>query len=214
MDVDDLAGHEAAKRRRDDLHVASQDYQIDVAGFAEVDYLLLLVGLGLGCYRKVVEGDTVRFCKGLEIRVVRNDERYFDTKLPSRLPEEQVVEAVPNLGNHKHYARLYRKRLERKVHRHIIGGLPECLLHLAEIRIAASGAIGISLGWAKVHSHEETLRRRVTKLLRVQDVLSVLREKTGHRVDNARSIRAGEGQDAFILLCLGHVGSRSGGKWT
>ena len=54
----------------------------------------------------------------------------------------------------------------------------------------------------------------IAELRRLNDVASLLREKSTHRTDNAGAIRAGEGEDEAGRRDGGHEGSRqcSSGK--
>jgi hypothetical protein len=53
-------------------------------------------------------------------------------------------------------------------------------------------------------AHEESVRPRVSELLAVIDVPSIAREQTGHRVNDADLIWAGERDDALNGLVVRH----------
>lgn len=105
VDVDDLAGHGGAERRREDLHVAGQHDEVDVVRAHELEDLCFLLGFRLRRHGEVVEGDVVGRGEGREVRVVGDDQGHGDGELVGRLPEEEVVEAVPDFRDHDHHAR-------------------------------------------------------------------------------------------------------------
>ena len=55
------------------------------------------------------------------------------------------------------------------------------------------------IGGGEHHPHEEFFGLDVIELLGIQDVLSVVGEKGRHRGNDARAIRAGQGQDELVI---------------
>lgn len=81
MDVDDAPGHGLAQGRREDLHVAGQDDQVDVVFARQVQDLGFLLRLGVGGDGEVVEGDVVGGGERSEVRVVGDDQWHFNAEL-------------------------------------------------------------------------------------------------------------------------------------
>ena len=86
------------------MHVAGEDDEVDVVLGDEVEDLGFLLGFGFGGDGEVVEGDVVGGGEGGEVGMVGDDEGDGDGELVGGLPEEEVVEAVADLGDHDHYA--------------------------------------------------------------------------------------------------------------
>lgn len=195
VDVDDAAGHGGAELGGQDLHVPRQHDELDAVLGDEVQDGGLLLGLGVLCHGEVVEGDAVRLCELGVLRVVGHDQRHLDAELAGLHAEQQVVEAVADLGHHDEDARLPRDG--PNVVGHLILGR-ELVEGLGEVRRVRLG------DGAKVHAHEEPTGGRVGELLQVQDVVLVQGEDTGDGVDDAGLVRAGQREDVVI----GHVESR------
>lgn len=100
MDVDDLAGHGFAQLGGEHLHVPRQDYQLDVVLADQIKDLLFLVGLGVLVDGQVVELDVVALGQGLEVWVIGDDDGDVDGQLACLVPEQQIVEAMADLGDH------------------------------------------------------------------------------------------------------------------
>lgn len=191
VDVDDLAGHDLAEFRGEDLHVPRQHDEVDLVGVDEFEDPGFLLGLGVLGHGEVVEGDVVGLGERFEVGVVGDDQGNVDGELARLLPEEEVVEAVADFGHHDEDLGLLRHGTQRVVH-----------LHGGGERVEFRGEMGRGLGWTKVHSHEELLRVAVTELLEVQDVQAVLGEDARYGVDDAWFVRAGEREDVVV----GHFG--------
>lgn len=78
--------------------------------------LRLLLRLCIRRDREVVEGDVVGSRKRGEVGVVGYDQGHLDAELVRGLAEEEVVEAVADLGDHDHDAGLLREGTEREGH--------------------------------------------------------------------------------------------------
>lgn len=196
VDVDYSAGHRGAERRGEDLHVAGEDDEVDVVGGAEGEDFGLLSGFRLGGDGEVVEGDVVGGGQGGEVGVVGDDEGDSNGELVGGLPEEEVVEAVADLRDHDHDAGFGRVCVERVGHGEGGGDVVEFLAERFEVE----GAGGFEpVVRAEVHTHEEGAAAGVAILLGVDNVEVVLREEAGYGVDDARSVRAGEGEGVFVF---------------
>lgn len=168
VDVDDLAAHGLAQHGREDLHVAGEDDELDVMLPDQLEDLSLLLRLGVLGHGQVVELDAVAPGQGLELRVVRHDDGHLDAQLARLGAEQQVVEAVANLGHHDEHARLLRHR-------------PDLVVHLD---LGGQGVEGRSEGvyrrcGPEVDTHEELVGDRVGELLQVDDVDAVGGEDAG-----------------------------------
>lgn len=197
MNVDDLSRHGLAQHRRQHLHVAGQDNQINVVFADQLQDASLLLGLGVGGHGEMQEGDVVGSSQGSEVGVVGNNEGDLDGELASRGAEEEVVEAVADLRDHDQHAGLGGGGDELEGHGQGLGGGLESGAQVVE----GLGGRGFIL---EVHAHEEALAGRVAVLAAVDDVEVLLHQVGGHGVDNARAVGAGEGEN------VAHCG---GGGW-
>lgn len=190
VDVDDTSRHGLAQLRRQDLHIAGQNNQVNLVFLNQLQDTSLLLGLGGGSDGKVHEGDVIGGGQGGEIGVVGDDQRDFNVKLAGGLTEEQVVQAVTNLGDHDHHAGLLGGGVDLKVHGEGLCGGLEGSAQLLEF----GDLIGLG-GRHKLHAHEEALRGQVAELGGIDDVQVVLDEEGRDGMDDARAIGAREGED-------------------
>ena len=197
VDVDRPAGQRIAQRRREDLHVARQHDQVDPFALDQVDDAVLLLFAVFGGDRQVVEGDAVRLGERREVGVVGRDAGDLHRQLPAVHAEQQVVEAVTLLADQHHQSRL-------------ATGVVELPVHVEDFRERREAFVQhIDLGRARhveMHAQEEAPGFVVAELLRVQDVAAGLVQETGHAIDDAGGVRAGEGQD----MVAAHAGFGSG----
>lgn len=192
VDVDDAAGHGLAQRGRQDLHVAGEDDELDAVLLDELEHLRLLLGLGLLGDGQVVELDAVALGEGAVLGVVGDDDGHLDVQLARLHAEEQVVEAVANLGHHDEHAHLARHR----------PNVPRHLVLRGERRKRRHEVLGrFGRRGAKVHAHEEALRDGVGELLQVENVVLVGCENARHCVHDARLVGARQREDVVV----GHV---------
>lgn len=193
VDVDDLAAHSGAEHGREDLHVARQDDELDVVLLDQLEDLALLLGLGVLGDGQVVELDAVAASQGFKVGVVGDDDGDVDPELARLGAEQQVVEAVADLGDHDQYA-------------HLAGDGPDIVVHL---QVGCQGLEGGFQGLrggdeAEVHAHEELVGDWVGKLLQVHHVDALAGEDARHGVDDTWLIRAGQGEDIVIALSSCH----------
>lgn len=190
VDVDDATGHGGAQSRRQNLHVTSQNDQVDVVFADQLQNLGLLLRLG-GCGDgKVVEGDVVGSRKGGEIGVVGHNQGDLNAELAGRLAEQKVVEAVADLGDHDQHAGLLHASVDLEVEVEALGGGLECGVQLLEV-----GSLNISIGLRKVGAHEKALGGGITILRRVDDVEVILNEEGSDGMDNTGAVGARQGED-------------------
>lgn len=194
VDVDDLPTHGLAQHRRQDLHVAGQDDQLNVVLPHQLEDLALLLRLGVLGDGEMVELDAVAPGQGLELGVVRHDDGDLDPQLARLGPEQQVVEAVPDLGHHDEHAGFLRHR-------------PDLVVHM---NLGGQGLEGRSegvyrRGGPKVDAHEELVGDGVGELLQVYDVDIVGGEDAGDRVNDAGLVRTGQRKYVIIALRGCHV---------
>ena len=120
VDVDDLAGHDLAELGGEDLHVAGKDDELDVVLGDEVEDLRFLLLLGVLVDGQVVELDAVALGEGLELWVVGDNDWDLNAELLGLVAEEEVVEAVADLGDHDQDARLLGHRVDLIVHLQVL----------------------------------------------------------------------------------------------
>lgn len=120
---------------------------------------------------------------------------YLYLQLASLYAEENVVEAVTNLGDHEQDAHLARGRAHVVLHAVLGGELGKGGL---EVRCRGRVDTVCGRGGGKVHAHEEALRRGVTELLQVEDIVAMRGKDAGDGVDDARPVGAGEGEDVVV----------------
>ena len=194
VDIDNFSRHSVAQRRRQNLHVPSQDDQFNIILLDEFENPGFLLLLRVRRHGEMHEGHLVRCREGLEVRVVRYDEWHLDRQLAGGLPEEQVIEAVADLGDHDQDTRLVGGGEELEGHRVRGGdrgeGFAEGLKGGSRSIITGTSCIG-----AEVHAHEEAVRGGIAKLRGVDDVQVVLDEETGHGADDAGPVGAGESEN-------------------
>lgn len=163
----------------------------------------------------------------------REGRGHLDVELARLHAEEQVVQAVPDLGHHDHDPRLPRHGVKL-----VLGVVPRAQLlegrrqvfHGRGVLILPFSSVGRTAR-LKVHAHEEALGGAVAELLQVGDVVPVAGEDAGHGVDDAGLVRAREREDLVVAghfsfpsvpclfdlsMCLGYLFVylvASGGEW-
>lgn len=162
----------------------------------ELEDFGLLLGLGGGRDREVLEGDAVATGEAFKFRVIGHDQRHLDGELAYALTVEEIIEAVPNLGDHDENPRLAARRLDLVVH--AIFGC-QSVKRCDEMRRGRRGLLATCcLVDGEVHTHEEALGDGVTVLLQIGNVVLVGGEDAGHGVDDAGTVGAGEGEDVVL----------------
>lgn len=196
VDVDDFAAHGGAQGGREDLHIAGQDDELNVVLADQVEDLALLGGLGVLGDGQVVELDAVALGERRVVGVVGHDDGHLDAQLARLGAEEQVVEAVADLGDHDEHA-------------HLACHGPDVVCHG---QVGGQGGKGRVQGrgagdGAEVYAHEEFVGDGVGELLQVEDVDVLAGEDTCHGMHDAWLVRAGQGEDVVFALggCHGAV---------
>lgn len=174
VDVDNFATHGLAQHGGQDLHVPRQNNQLNFVLLDKLENLTLLLGLCVLVHRQVVELDTVALGKRLKVRVVGDDDGDVNPQLARLGTEEQVVQAVPNFGDHDEHAHLGSHRADVVVH----------------FEVGSQGLKGCLQGFrggdrTKVDAHEELFRYRVRELLKVHDIDVLFGKDASHGVDDA-----------------------------
>ena len=123
----------------------------------------------------MVEFNAVGFRQAFKFGVVGHDHGNLDCELPCLLSEEQVVQAVSDLGHHDEDLWLG-------------GHGPELVVHL-QVTGEALEVWGQEVSPAlrrgpEVYPHEEFFRCAVGELLQIQDIEAVTGEDACHRVDD------------------------------
>ena len=139
------------------------------------------LGLGGGGDGHVEERDAVPFHERLVVRVVGDHGHHLHGQFADPGAEQQVVEAVPELGHHDQHAALGTVRLQPPAH-------PEAVSHRGESGPQGVRGGGIAVG-REVHPHEEVPFGAFAELLVVDDVAAVFQQEAGDGVDDARRLR-------------------------
>jgi len=197
VDIDRPALQGIAQPRRQDLHVARQHDQVDAVGVQQFDDARLLGELGrfagTGLERQVVERDIVTGRELVEVHVVRHDGRNFHRQQAAAVAEQQVVEAMADLGHHDQHARLALGVMQCAVRTQVLAQRAEA---------GAQQFVGHRVVFQReVDAHEEQLRFRIAELGRVDDVAAMFGQKTRDAQHDAAVVQAGQGQDIFWIHC-------------
>ncbi|KAF1858298.1 hypothetical protein Lal_00014799 [Lupinus albus] len=189
VDVDRPALQGLAQPRRQDLHVARQHDQVDAVGVQQLDDARLLGELGrfagTGLERQVVEWDIVTGRELVEVHVVRHDRRNLHRQQAAAVAEQQVVQAMADLGHHDQHARFAPGVVQCTVR-------PQVLAQRAEA--GAQQFVGHRVVFQReVHAHEEQLRFRIAELGRVDDVAAVFGQKARDAQHDTAVVQAGQG---------------------
>ena len=195
VDVDDAPVQPLAQGGGEDLHVAGQHHQLDVEGVHQPQQLGLGGLLGLLGDRDVVEGHPVELGDVPQRLVVAHHADDVDRQPLTAGSEEQVGQAVPLLGDHDEGAHGAPHLIEAPLHLVLAGQLGQVLLQLHARH-----------GGEHLDPHEEQPGGGVPELLGLGDVPAAARQRAGDRVDDARTVGAGQGQDQVG----GGVGLRRG----
>ena len=121
----------------------------------------------------------------LEVGVVRHDDRDVDRQRADPLPEQQVVEAVPEAGDEDDGAGALVGVHQAPPHPERLGDADEPRRQALQRRHRVERA--------EVHAHEEralVVADVVVVLVAVEDVAAVLDEEARHRVDDPRPVGA------------------------
>lgn len=124
--------------------------------------------------------------------MVGHNQRNLNGQLSRLDSEQEIIQAVPNLGHHDQHPPLLRHRPD--LVRDVVlfcqrgKGWPKVLGRLGR-------------GRTKVHPHEEFFACWVGELLQVQNVVPLASKYAGHGVHDARLVRAGQGEDVFVRHC-------------
>lgn len=86
---------------REHLHVPGQDHEVDHPVINDAQQSLFAVHLGLRRKRDVMKGDVVVLNKVFIVEVVGDDSDDVDRRGADAHAEEQVVQAVAELGDHQ-----------------------------------------------------------------------------------------------------------------
>jgi hypothetical protein len=191
VDVDHPALDPLAYLRRQDLHVPGQHDQLRLVGVDQAEQRGFGVRLGGRGDREVVERQPVRRGQRPEVRVVRHDAGDVDRQRAALPAEQQVVQAMPEPGHHDQGPHLSRRVVQPPGHVERLRYPGEVTLQLLDFEARRRHG--------ELHPHEEpSVGPRVGRLLAVllagHDVGRMLDQEAGHRVHDARLIRAGQRQ--------------------
>ena len=167
---------------RQHLHVARQHDQLDLLLVDDFEQPPLLLLLGLGRHRQVVERDVVARRELIEGAVVRDDGRDLDGQRADLVAVEQVVEAVAELRDEDQHARLLGVGVKLRRHAVLLDGRHQRLPGV----VAAE-----ALRRRERHAHEKAAAFHVAELGAIGDVAAVAREPHGDGRHDAGAIGAG-----------------------
>jgi hypothetical protein len=197
VDVDDPPGQRLAQVVRQHLHVPGEDDQLDTLLTHDVEQPGLSLGLRVLRHRNVVEGDVVRVHQLREVRVVGHHTRDLHRQRPGTRPEQQIVQAVPELADHQQDA-------------HLLVGPVDLPVHLEGVTDRRETGPQLVQGHRRVRrevdAHEEQSRVVVAELLAVLDVAAGHEQIARHGVHDALPVRTEKGEDVLIGRGLGAGG--------
>ena len=194
VDVDDPAGQLLAHLRGQDPHVPGQHQEIDPVRADQVEQRGLGLGPGarVGAHRHMLERHAVPGGQPGQVRVVADDQRHVDGQRLGFPAVQQVVEAVPFLRHHDQHARPDAQVMQVPVHAELVRDGQEPGAQRGAIRpgsVQHRAAQHLHLD-----PHEEVVGDHLGELLAVQDVAARAVQVGGHRVHDARPVRAGQGE--------------------
>ncbi len=190
MDVDRPAGQPLAQFGGEHLHVAGQHHQVDVLRLHHLDQTLLGGRLAGRVHRQMDERDAVRLDQVGEVGVVGDDGRDVHVQGADPVPEEQVVQAVPELRDEDEHPVLLGRVDQVPAHVERLGHRGEAVVQALQGLQRVEGT--------ELHPHEEgagEVGGIVVVLLALQDVAAVLDQEAGHGVDDAGSVGARQGEN-------------------
>ncbi len=193
VNVDDRYSEPVQQIGRKDLHVAREDDEIDVVFPAEADLLGLGVGplfCAGGSDGYMVKGDPVVLRRFAESGVIGHDAGNLPVKLARLCPEENIVEAMGDLGDEERDPGDDIGPSDSNGHPQFARGkLSESLTLLAAL-FGAGSARGDPF-----HPLKENPFLGILMLIGVEDVSSTRENPAGYLGDNAGLVRAGEEGD-------------------
>mmetsp|Transcript_6847 Transcript_6847/g.21581 ORF Transcript_6847/g.21581 Transcript_6847/m.21581 type:complete len:282 (+) Transcript_6847:292-1137(+) len=172
VDVDDAHGVRRAELVRDDLHVAREDDDVDVELLHERDLLVFDLALRRLGDLEDLEAHAERVGDGLEVRVVRDDERDVARQLARLVPEQDLPEHVVVLGHHD--AELLGPRVPVELPLELEAAADLLDRALERQRVRAHRRV------VELHALEVAVQRPLAVLLRVLDDAAVAVEEPGH----------------------------------
>ncbi len=196
VDVDDAVRELGDELGAQDLHVASEDDEVDPERPDELELGFFLCAARLGRDGEDVIGDAELTGHRLEVGVVADDRGDLAAELARPMPEQQVVEAMVVLRDEEGDAP------DLAVVREAVGHT-ETLRHLRDA--ARQGhAIGVELPRVEPDSLEELPRVDVGVLIGVEDVGAVPVEQLREGRDDPALVAAGDEQRRGGVLCGDH----------
>jgi hypothetical protein len=121
--------------------------------------------------------------------VVGDDGAHIDRQQARLAAEQQVVEAVAFLADHDDGAHGLGGGMQLPVHAE---GPGEGLQFAGELLVGELVA-------GKLHAHEKQARVVVVVLRGFFDVAAVVEQETGDGMNNAHTVRAGQGEDISVI---------------
>ena len=190
MDVDHPVFPLPDELRRQHLHVARQDDEVDVVRGHQSHLLLLRLGLVFLVHGDVGERNLVRLGQPVGIRVVADDERNLAIQFAGMVAVQQVGQTVVEFRDEDRQARFDRGQRQAPGHLVFLGDRREGLIETVD---AEFEAIQLPL-----HPHQEQAGHLVLMLIGVKDVGVVGIKKVGDGGDQALLIGAGHQQTGGI----------------
>lgn len=181
MNIDGPAREGLASAVGEDLHVASEDHQVNALFDHEVQEAFLLLGLiGWSHWHEVIR-QAIAFSDRQAGLVIRHDADDVQGELASAPPIEQVQQAVIVLGNHDQGSTMI--QLSPQMHGWLEAGhfcghvgreFPEIIIRRLEARPC-----------------EEQASLQVGELLLLENIALSLQEGAADGMDDARGVRTG-----------------------
>ena len=195
VDVDRPAVEPGAQSVGEHLHVAGQDHEVDVVRGDQRLQPSLGLGLGVGGDRDVHERQPGRLDHRTMGLVVRRHHGDLGPQAAGPPAEDQVVQAVTELGDHDQQS-VRGRVVEPGIHAEPIDHGRERAPQIVE-------GVGVAAGEGR--PEEEGAADPVVELLVLLDVQAVLDQERGDRVDDPRLLRAPQREHVVVDAGVGGV---------
>jgi hypothetical protein len=195
VDVDDRRAHRPQERRREDLHVAGEHDQVELAR-QRVEQLRLGLGLGVTGDRDVPERDVEARRLALQLAVVGDDQRDLRVQLAAPVAPQQLGQAVVVARDEDRHPLAMLGVLEPPA------AGPEPGAHLlGELRLERVGRL-LQPVELELQPHEELAAVGVGGVLvGLEDVAAAVAQERRDLGDDPRPVRAGDEQPPDASHC-------------
>jgi len=187
VDVDAAPREKAREIVRQDLHVAGEHDELGAGRVDQRHDARFLLGLGILRDRQMVEGHRTEIAPRVGLaRMVGDDADDVHGEFADTLAIEQIDEAMVELGGEQQHAAALAPCADRPLHRERGGDRREAGAQCLRRRVD---------GHVEDDPHEEAVGFDIVELVRLEHVAAEREQLGGDARDDARPVRAGEGQD-------------------